>query len=69
VLAFDDLNDSAFSASVWAAAFDTREDVIAMHGIARAVAPDVDIAIDPRLRLGRHDEAIAVAMRNKASRY
>jgi hypothetical protein len=67
MFALDNLHDAAFGAAVRAAAFDAREDAIAVHGVAHAVAADEEVAFDARNRLVGDEKAVAIAMGDHAA--
>ena len=67
MLALDNLHDAAFGAAVGAAAGDAREDLVAVHGVADAVAADEEVAFDAWDRFVRNDETVAVAMGDHAA--
>src|SRR5580700_3094974 len=67
MLAFDDLNDAAFGASVGSAAFDAGENAVAMHGVGQIIASDEQIAFHARDGSIGDEEGVAVAMSNNSA--
>src|ERR1700683_74181 len=67
MLAFDDLNDAAFGASVGTAACDAGEDAVAVHRVTQIVASDEEIPFDSRDRRIGDEEGVAVTMRDNSS--
>src|ERR1700722_2273058 len=67
MLAFDDLNDAAFGASVSAAAFDAGENAVAVHGVGQVVTSDEEIAFHARDRRIGDKESVSVAMGNNSA--
>jgi hypothetical protein len=67
--AIQDSNDAAFGtlrAGDAAEALNLRQNVIAVHRVSDAVAWDENIAVELRHRRIRHDEAVAVVMKNQS---
>ena len=67
VPALDDLHHPAFRAAIGAPPLDSREDVIAVHGVAQVVAADEQVAVDARDRMIRYKEAVAVTVSDDAA--
>jgi hypothetical protein len=69
VRAVEHAKDSPFGATravaETAAAFNTRQDVISVHGVAQTVATDEEVAVQIFARRIRHDEAVTVSMRHQ----
>ena len=64
MLALDNLHHAAFGATVRAAAFDTAENAVAVHGVAEIVASDKKIAVDSSNRRISDQKTVTLAVRN-----
>src|SRR5437899_1774806 len=70
--AAQDSNDAAFRplrAGDAAQTLDLCQNVVAVHGVLDGVAGDENVAVEVRHRGIRHDEAIAVVVKDQATSY